>query len=56
MANAFGLRLFTSTDARTAEAAEISSLIVILMGNIIGVADGILPDLLCAEMPLILRR
>ena len=56
VADAFGLALFTVTGAQTAEAAEVSGLIVILMGTITGVAGGILRDVLCAEIPLILRR
>ncbi len=56
VADAFGLALFTITGAQTAEAAEVSGLIVILMGTITGVAGGILRDVLCAEIPLILRR
>ncbi len=56
VADAFGLGLFTITGAQTAEAAEGSKLIVVLMGTITGVAGGILRDVLCAEIPLILRR
>ena len=56
VADAFGLALFTITGAQTAEAAEVSGLIVVLMGTITGVAGGILRDVLCAEIPLILRR
>jgi uncharacterized membrane protein YeiH len=56
VADAFGLALFTVTGAQTAETAEVSGLIVILMGTITGVAGGILRDVLCAEIPLILRR
>jgi uncharacterized membrane protein YeiH len=56
VADAFGLALFTVTGAQTAEAAGTSSLIVVLMGTITGVAGGILRDVLCAEIPLILRR
>ncbi len=56
VADAFGLALFTVIGAQTAEAAGVSSIIVVLMGTITGVAGGVLRDVLCAEIPLILRR
>ena len=56
VADAFGLALFTISGAQTASAAGVQSLIVVLMGTITGVAGGILRDVLCAEVPLILRR
>ncbi len=56
VADAFGLALFTITGAQAAETAEVPGLIVVLMGTITGVAGGILRDVLCAEIPLILRR
>lgn len=56
VADAFGLALFTIVGAQMAAAAGVQSLIVVLMGTITGVAGGILRDVLCAEVPLILRR
>lgn len=56
VADAFGLALFTVIGAQTAEAAGVSSIIVVLMGTITGVVGGVLRDVLCAEIPLILRR
>ncbi len=56
VADAFGLALFTIVGAQTADEAGVQSLIVVLMGTITGVAGGILRDVLCAEVPLILRR
>ena len=56
VADAFGLALFTVIGAQTAEAAGVASIIVVLMGTITGVAGGVLRDVLCAEIPLILRR
>ena len=56
IADAFGLALFTITGAQIAEAAGLSTMIVVLMGTITGVAGGVLRDVLSAEVPLILRR
>lgn len=56
VADAFGLALFTFIGARTAYAAGAPDLIVISMGTITGAAGGVMRDVLCAEVPLILRR
>ncbi len=56
VADAFGLAVFTFIGAQTAYAAGVSNLIVVLMGTITGVAGGVMRDVLCAEVPLILRR
>jgi uncharacterized membrane protein YeiH len=56
IADALGLALFTIMGAKIAEAAGLSPIIVVLMGTITGVAGGVLRDVLCAEVPLILRR
>ncbi len=56
IADALGLALFTIMGARIAEAAGLSAMIVVLMGTITGVAGGVVRDVLCAEVPLILRR
>jgi uncharacterized membrane protein YeiH len=55
-ADALGLALFTIAGAQIAEAAGLSPIIVVLMATITGVAGGVLRDVLCAEIPLILRR
>jgi len=56
IADAFGLDLFTIMGAKIAEAAGLSPIIVVVMGTMTGVAGGVLRDVLCAEVPLILRR
>ncbi len=55
-ADAFGLALFTLVGAEVAYEAGASGLIVVMMGTITGAAGGVIRDVLCAEMPLILRR
>ncbi len=54
--DAFGLAVATVFGAQAATQAGASPLIVIVMGVTTGVAGGILRDVLCAEMPLILRK
>jgi uncharacterized membrane protein YeiH len=56
VADAFGLAVFTFIGAQTAYAAGVPSPIVVLMGTLTGAAGGVLRDVLCAEVPLILRR
>ena len=56
VADAFGLAVFTFIGARTAYAAGAPDLIVVTMGTITGAAGGVMRDVLCAEVPLILRR
>ena len=53
---AIGLAIFTFIGARTAYAAGAPELIVVTMGTITGAAGGVMRDVLCAEVPLILRR
>jgi len=55
-ADALGLALFTIAGAQIAETAGLPAIIVVLMATITGVAGGVLRDVLCAEIPLILRR
>jgi uncharacterized membrane protein YeiH len=55
-ADALGLSLFTIMGSQIAEAAGLPAIIIVLMGTITGVAGGMLRDVLCAEVPLILRR
>lgn len=56
IADAFGLALFTVSGAQIAEQQALPGLIVVLMATITGTAGGVLRDMLCAEVPLILRR
>lgn len=56
IADAFGLALFTIVGARIAQESGAPDLIVVVMGAITGSAGGLLRDVLCAEIPLILRR
>ena len=56
IADAFGLALFTVSGTQIAEQAGLPWLSVILMGAITGSAGGLIRDVLCAEVPLILRR
>ena len=56
IADALGLALFSLSGAQIAEAAGVAPIIAVLMGTITGVAGGVLRDVLCAEIPLILRR
>jgi uncharacterized membrane protein YeiH len=55
-ADAFGLALFTLVGAEVAYEADVPGIIVVMMGTITGAAGGVMRDVLCAEMPLILRR
>jgi uncharacterized membrane protein YeiH len=55
-ADALGLALFTIAGAQIAQGAALTPIIVVLMATITGVAGGVLRDVLCAEIPLILRR
>ncbi len=56
IADAFGLALFTVSGAQIAEQQGLPGIIVVLMAAITGTAGGMLRDMLCAEIPLILRR
>ncbi|HEV8045100.1 MAG TPA: trimeric intracellular cation channel family protein [Rubrobacter sp.] len=56
VADAFGLALFTFIGAQAAYEAGVPNLIVVVMGAITGAAGGVMRDVLCAEVPLILRR
>jgi uncharacterized membrane protein YeiH len=55
-ADALGLALFSISGAQIAEGQGLSPIIVVLMGTITGVAGGVMRDVLCTEIPLILRR
>jgi uncharacterized membrane protein YeiH len=56
VADAIGLAVFALSGAQVAEAAELSPIIVVLMGTMTGAAGGVLRDVLSGEIPLILRR
>jgi uncharacterized membrane protein YeiH len=54
--DAVGLAVFTIGGAQVAERAGMWPPVVVLMATMTGVAGGILRDVLCAEIPLILRH
>ncbi|MEM8605189.1 MAG: trimeric intracellular cation channel family protein, partial [Cyanobacteria bacterium P01_H01_bin.121] len=56
IADACGLALFSISGAQIAEAANLSSLIVVLMGTCTGVVGGVIRDILLVEIPIILNR
>jgi uncharacterized membrane protein YeiH len=56
LADALGLAFFTVSGAQIAEGLGLAGVVVVLMGAITGVAGGVLRDILCAEIPLILRK
>lgn len=56
VADAFGLALFTVSGAKIAEQLDMPGIIVVFMAALTGTAGGMLRDVLCAEVPLILRR
>jgi uncharacterized membrane protein YeiH len=55
-ADALGLALFSIGGAQIAQNLGHGGVVVIIMGAATGVAGGLLRDVLCAEIPLILRR
>jgi uncharacterized membrane protein YeiH len=55
IADAFGLAVFTAIGARAAEEAGVPTPIVVLMAVVTGAAGGVVRDLLCGRVPLILR-
>ena len=56
VADALGLALFTIIGAQVAEERSLPGVIVVVMGTITGGAGGLLRDVLCAEVPLLLRQ
>lgn len=56
VADALGLALFTIAGAQIAEQRGLHGLIVVLMGAITGSVGGLIRDVLCAEVPLLLRE
>ena len=55
LADALGLSLFAISGAEIAQSVTGSPFVVILMGVVSGVAGGVVRDVLCNEIPLILR-
>lgn len=55
IADALGLALFTIGGAQIAEAQSLSPVIVIFMGTITGSVGGVVRDVLCGEVPILLR-
>jgi uncharacterized membrane protein YeiH len=56
VADALGLAIFTIVGAQRALDGHFSPLVAIVMGTMTGVFGGIVRDLLCGEVPLILRK
>lgn len=56
VADACGLALFSVLGAREALRADVSPTIAVVMGVMTGVAGGLMRDVLCGEIPLILRQ
>jgi uncharacterized membrane protein YeiH len=55
-ADALGLALFCATGAERALAAGASGVVAVMMGVMTATVGGIARDVLCAQVPLILRR
>jgi len=55
-ADALGLALFSISGAQIAQNLGHDGIVVVIMGTATGVAGGLLRDVLCAEIPLILRQ
>jgi uncharacterized membrane protein YeiH len=56
VADACGLAFFTIGGTQIAQQSGLSGILAVLMGTITGVAGGMVRDVLCAEIPLVLRR
>lgn len=56
ISDAFGLAIFTALGASTALLTTESNSVAMVMGVMTGTAGGMMRDVLCAEVPLILRR
>ena len=55
-ADALGLALFSISGAQIAQSLGHGGIVAVVMGTSTGVAGGLLRDVLCAEIPLILRQ
>ncbi|MFT4048005.1 MAG: trimeric intracellular cation channel family protein [Solimonas sp.] len=56
IADALGLAMFSISGARIAERAGLPGLIVVVIAMITGTFGGVLRDVLCNEIPMILQR
>lgn len=56
VADAIGLAFFTVSGAGIAAQAGVPGPAVVLLGTMTGVAGGLLRDVLCAEIPMVLRE
>lgn len=56
LADAMGLALFSISGAQIAESLGHGGVIAVVMATITGVFGGVLRDVLCAEIPMILRK
>jgi len=55
VADALGLALFSVTGAQIAETATDSKVVVVLMGAMTAAAGGMVRDVLCGDVPMILQ-
>jgi uncharacterized membrane protein YeiH len=55
IADALGLAFFSISGAQIAEAAGVAGIGAVIMGTMTGAAGGVLRDVLCVEIPLVLR-
>lgn len=56
IADALGLALFAISGAQIAEQLQLPGIVVVAMATITGVFGGVLRDVLCAEIPMVLRK
>jgi uncharacterized membrane protein YeiH len=56
IADALGLAFFTIGGVQIAQMSGLTGLIAVLMGTVTGVGGGVMRDVLCAEIPLVLQR
>jgi uncharacterized membrane protein YeiH len=56
VADAFGLAVFTVIGAQVAEQEHLPGIIVAMVAAITGAAGGVVRDVLCTEVPVILRK
>jgi uncharacterized membrane protein YeiH len=56
VADALGLAVFTLIGAQVATAAGVHPAVVVLMGVTTGAVGGVIRDVLCGDVPLILRQ
>lgn len=55
VADAFGLAFFAISGAQIAESSGHASAVIVMMGTMTGAAGGLIRDVLCAQIPMILR-